>query len=100
MTLIFYRGYGFVPVAILFLSGVVAAILGFDTEKPSVLGVGIIASGFLTGVACALLKIRDARAGIAFKLISTQHTFMFIPVVFWCPILIAIGAGEMLQWLR
>ena len=91
MTLIFYRGYGFVPIALLFLSGLVATISGFDTHNRSVLGIAIVTAGFLTGVACAALKIRDSRVRRDFKLISTQHTLLFIPVVFWCPLLIIIG---------
>lgn len=95
MTLIFYRGYGFIPIALLFISGLVATVFGFDTHSPSVLGIAIIAAGFLTGVACAVLKTRDSRGGQDFRLISTQHTFLFIPVVFWCPILIVVGVCKM-----
>lgn len=95
-TLVFYRGYGFVPIALLFLSGLAATMLGFDTHHRSVLGIAIIAAGCLTGVACAVLKIRDSRAGRDYRLISTQHTLMFIPVVFWSPILIVIGVCQML----
>src|SRR5688572_696689 len=95
MTLVFYNGYGFVPIALLFLSGLVATIFGLDTHDQSVLGIPIITAGFLTGVACAVLKIRDSRAGRDFRLMSTQHTFMFLPVVFWCPLLIVIGVCKM-----
>ena len=94
-TLVFYRGYGFVPIGLLFLCGLFATILGFDTRNRLVLGIAIIAAGFLTGAACAALKIRDSRAGRVFRLLSTQHTFMFIPVVFWCPLLIVIGVWQM-----
>src|SRR4051812_42338255 len=82
-TLVFYRGYGFVPIALLFLCGLAATVLGFDTHNRLVLSIAIIAAGFLTGASCAALKIRDSRAGRDFRLVSTQHTFMFIPVVFY-----------------
>ena len=96
MTLIFYAGYGFIPIALCFLSGLVATLLGFDTRDHSVLGISILAAGILTGIAIAILKVRDSRSEQrAFKLISTKHTLLFIPVVFWCPILVVIGVHEL-----
>ena len=98
MTLIFYAGYGFIPIALCFLSGLVATILGFDTRDHSVLGISMVTDGILTGIAIAVLKVRDSRSEHrAFKLISAKHTFLFIPVVFWCPILVAIGVHKLTQ---
>ncbi len=96
MTLIFYAGYGFIPILLCFFCGLVATILGFDTKDHSVLGTSMLAAGILTGIAVAFLKIRDSRTGDrAFKLMSTKHTLLFIPVAFWCPILIAIGVHQL-----
>lgn len=98
MALIFYAGYGFIPVALCFLCGLIATIPGFDTKNHSVLGISILAAGILTGIAIAVLKVRDSRSEQrAFKLISTKHTLLFIPVVFWCPALIAIGVHELIS---
>ena len=96
--LIFYAGYGFIPIAVCFLSGLVATILGFDTRDQAVGGMSTLAAGILTGIAIAVLKARDSRSEQrAFKLISTKHTLLFIPVVFWCPLLVAIGIYELTQ---
>ncbi len=97
MTLIFYAGYGFIPLALCFLCGLATTILGFDTKDHSVGGISILAAGILTGIAIVLLKVRDSRSEQrAFRLISTKHTRLFIPVIFWCPILIAIGVRELM----
>jgi hypothetical protein len=95
--LIFYAGYGFIPIALCVLSGLVDMILGFDTNNHSVMGISTLAAGILTGVAITVLKVRDSRSEQrAFKLVSTRHTLLFIPVIFWCPILIAIGVHDLI----
>jgi len=95
MTLIFYRGYGFVPIAILFLSGLISAIGGIDARNQHAQGISTTIAGVLTGLVCVALKIRDSRAGHDYKLVSTQHTLLFIPVIFWCPLLIVIGLSKL-----
>ncbi len=98
MTLIFYAGYGFIPLALCFLCGLVATVLGFDAKDHSVAGISILAAGILTGIAIPVLKVRDSRnEQRSFRLISTKHTLLFIPVVLWCPILIAIGVRELMS---
>lgn len=90
--LIPYRGLGFIPIAFLFLCGVVTLILGVDIHDCSGEGAALMAAGIFTGVACIVLKVQNSRVGNGqLKLMSTQHTFIFIPVVFWCPILIVMG---------
>lgn len=90
--IIFWRGFGFAPLVLVALVALMAAILGFDITRDAVVGTVIIIAGVLTGVACVVLKAQDSRNGNEdSRLISTQHTFMFIPMAYWCPILVLIG---------
>jgi len=56
-TPVFYSGFGFIPVGLLVLSGIADLIFGLDTNNESVMGIGIMACGILTGIACLILNI-------------------------------------------
>ena len=93
---VFYSGFGFIPVALLVLSGIVDLIFGLDTKNETVMGIGIAVCGILTGIACLILKFHSRFEHIEFRLVSTKHNLMFLPVFFWCPILLVIGISKLI----
>jgi hypothetical protein len=93
--IIFWRGFGFLPLVILALVGLLVAVLGFDITRNAVVGTVMIIAGVLTGVACVILQAQDSRnRNGGHDLISTPHTLMFIPMIFWCPLFICIGVFQ------
>lgn len=105
--MIIFKGYGIVVMLIIVGSAFLANLLtnevsGDDTywgKHAWLVGVAQIFAGILCRVVGIVIERRYSRVFIVEgtgERVVEHHSFFFIPIKWWCPILIVLGAGIIL----